>query len=205
MTLCMRVRLREERLKGLNSWRHRDGQGARAAASQAWLLPCRNLLNLLKGPGHGQVGDPGEEKRKLYTPHAALRPLASPRLPGDRLAGPQKTPMTLPACCQLSPQTGRGEAGQFPPPRPGVRGPLAVPEGGQAGQHWASPLARLPAGILDRMVVVLGRIVAGRVRVSAEEEGRGQAGCLGGRDVTLPVTLTELLLMLYQPRHRPRE
>lgn len=134
MTLCMRVRLREERLKGLNSWRHRDGQGARAAASQAWLLPCRNLLNLLKGPGHGQVGDPGEEKKTIHTPRCP---------PATRLP----TPPWGQAC--WSPKDTYDPASLLPtvsPNREGRGWPVSSPEAwgerapGSAGRRagWAA-------------------------------------------------------------------
>lgn len=47
--------------------------------------------------------------------------------------------------------------------------------GGRRRGGGASLLALLPAGVVDGMVVVLGRIVAGGVRGSVEAKGRSDA------------------------------
>lgn len=193
---CVRVKLREERLKGLSSWRHRGCQRDRARRAftqrprpgRPGSLPCRNLFDLLKRPGHSQVRDSagGKEKtRAVRTPTLPLQPPSSPHLPGDSLAkspdacNPAQplpgafspSPSELP---MVPPKHGGERFASFLPLKPPETGPPAVPGTGegQSGEGQASPLAHLPASIFDGMVVVLGRIVAGWVQVSVEGKGR---------------------------------
>ena len=55
-----------------------------------------------------------------------------------------------------------------------------------SGEGHASPLARLPAGIFDGVVAVLGRIVARWVQVSVEGKQRLQGRCLGRGEAIPP-------------------
>lgn len=85
-------------------------------------LPSRNLLDLLKRPGHSQIRDPGEG-REAQEQHVNPRCPIPTRLPEDGLAIPKCMPTPRPACspgfslcpfnAALSPKH-RGDPGQCP-------------------------------------------------------------------------------------------
>lgn len=164
----------------------------------AWLITEQRPPRSSRMPGPQPDKEPwGRRKNRscAYT-HAASTPAPCPHTPpSQRPADPQVLAGNPDPClgfslhplqrAQWSPQNteGCGEVGRTGKSLIEASGDRASHSARDqrrgSGEGHASPLARLPAGILDGVVVVLGRIVAWWVQVSVEGKGRLQGRCLG--------------------------